>query len=41
MADIRMMEDEVKRELDQKLNSLGMATTEDSTTAGSIRSTPY
>lgn len=40
MADIRMLEDEVKRELDQKLCNMGMNTAS-GTKEGSVRSTPF
>lgn len=41
MADIRMLEDEVKRELDQKLCSMGMAAAPETRNEGSIKSTPF
>ena len=36
-----MLEDEVKRELDQKLDNLGMATAKETKAEGSTKSTPF
>lgn len=41
IEDIRELEEAVKRELDQKLDKLGMKTTDEEKAPGSIRSTPY
>jgi hypothetical protein len=41
MVDIRILEDEAKKELDEKLNNLGMAVTQEVKTEGSVKSTPF
>jgi hypothetical protein len=41
MDDIRMLEDQVKQELDAKIDELGMVTSDEMKNAGSIKSTPY
>lgn len=41
MADIRLLEDQVKKELDDKINQLGLTAGSDVKAAGSTKSTPY
>jgi len=41
MDDIRELEEETKRELDEKLEKLGMAPARDYRPEGSVKSTPF
>lgn len=41
MDDIRILEDEVKRELDAKINDLGLTSQLQLNESGSIKSTPF
>jgi hypothetical protein len=41
MDDIRMLEDQIKQELDQKMSEMGMKIENDTKSTGSIKSTPY
>ena len=41
MDDIRMLEDQIKQELDARIDELGMTTSNEMKKAGSTKSTPY
>lgn len=41
LREIRLLEDQVKKEIDSKFNELGMQRNKETNTAGSVKSTPY